>query len=229
MTHTSETGAINRLHFSDAGFRRWFFNPCAAEMKISGIEHRQITTLHTTTSQHMIMSTIIIVQSQVVVYCHMHRIQQLSNWHTRRILSEICMTRTRYRCQNNWVDLSRQFLERVSLALCDNIVLWTRSSGGVLHIKIVCHNGSYILGQFSQPFDSVPQMVLFFSQAKLPIRGTEEICLVYPVICSKQWYVLSAVLYTLRYRDHRPMWLCVSCVWCIGALTSSDSVAPQRL
>ena len=66
--------------------------------------------------------------------------------------------------------------------------VWLRSSGGVLHIKIVCHNGSYILGQFSQPFDSVPTMVQFFSQGKLPIRGTEQICLVYPVLCSKQWY-----------------------------------------
>ena len=69
-----------------------------------------------------------------------------------------------------------------------------RSSGGVLHMKIVRHNSSYILGQFSQPFDSVPEMVQFFSQGKLPIRGTDEICLVHPVICSKQWCVFRLVL-----------------------------------
>jgi hypothetical protein len=40
----------------------------------------------------------------------------------------------------------------------------------------------YILGQFSKPFKSVPKMVQHFTINRLPIRGAEHMCLLYPVI-----------------------------------------------
>jgi hypothetical protein len=57
-----------------------------------------------------------------------------------------------------------------------------RSLNGFLHLKIVGQDGSYILGQFSQPFESIPRMVEFFCQAKLPLRGNEQISLIYPLV-----------------------------------------------
>jgi len=56
-----------------------------------------------------------------------------------------------------------------------------RSSSGFLHIKIVGQDGNYILGQFSQPFESIPRMVEFFCHAKLPLRGNEQISLMHPL------------------------------------------------
>lgn len=41
---------------------------------------------------------------------------------------------------------------------------------------------AYILGQFSKPFESIPEMVRHFSVNRLPIRGAEHMCLLHPVI-----------------------------------------------
>jgi hypothetical protein len=73
------------------------------------------------------------------------------------------------------------FLVRQSQSNKQDYCLSLKSAGGFLHIKIVCHDGRYILGQFSQPFDCVPHMVEFFCQAKLPIRGYDKICLIFPL------------------------------------------------
>lgn len=39
----------------------------------------------------------------------------------------------------------------------------------------------YILGQFSQPFSSIPLMIHNYTVNKLPIKGAEHTCLLYPV------------------------------------------------
>ena len=39
----------------------------------------------------------------------------------------------------------------------------------------------YILGQFSKPFKSVPEMVYHYSLNRLPIRGAEHMCLLRPI------------------------------------------------
>jgi SH2 domain-containing adapter protein B/D/E/F len=39
----------------------------------------------------------------------------------------------------------------------------------------------YILGQFSQPFDSIPQMIHHYTINKLPIKGAEHMSLLHPV------------------------------------------------
>lgn len=40
----------------------------------------------------------------------------------------------------------------------------------------------YILGQFSKPFQSIPEMIRHFCINRLPIRGAEHMCLLQPVI-----------------------------------------------
>lgn len=42
--------------------------------------------------------------------------------------------------------------------------------------------GCFILGQFSKPFTSIPEMIKHFSMNRLPIRGAEHMCLLQPVI-----------------------------------------------
>jgi len=63
-----------------------------------------------------------------------------------------------------------------------------RSPRGFMHMKIVscddggsCGGGHYILGQFSQPFDSIPQMIHHYTINKLPIKGAEHMSLLHPV------------------------------------------------
>lgn len=61
---------------------------------------------------------------------------------------------------------------------------WTpRSARGFMHMKIV-HNedGKFILGQFSKPFESIPEMINHYALNKLPIKGAEHMSLLYPVI-----------------------------------------------
>jgi len=51
-----------------------------------------------------------------------------------------------------------------------------------MHMKIVAnHDGRFILGQFSQPFCSIAQMLHYYTMNKLPIKGAEHISLTVPV------------------------------------------------
>ena len=57
-----------------------------------------------------------------------------------------------------------------------------RSVAGFMHMKIVANSeGRFILGQFSQPFYSIAQMVHYYTVNKLPIKGAEHISLSTPV------------------------------------------------
>lgn len=49
-------------------------------------------------------------------------------------------------------------------------------------MKIVYSEGKYILGQFSKPFNSIPDMIHHYSRNKLPIKGAEHMSLLHPVI-----------------------------------------------
>jgi len=47
-----------------------------------------------------------------------------------------------------------------------------------MHMKIVVNDdGRFILGQFSQPFYSIAQMLHYYTVNKLPIKGAEHISL----------------------------------------------------
>jgi len=50
-----------------------------------------------------------------------------------------------------------------------------------MRIQLEPESKKYILGQFSKPFDSIPDMVRHYSVNRLPIRGAEHMCLHKPV------------------------------------------------
>jgi len=55
-----------------------------------------------------------------------------------------------------------------------------------MHMKIateVSDGGTvrYILGQFSQPFSSIAQMIHHYTVSKLPVKGAEHMCLLHAV------------------------------------------------
>lgn len=64
-----------------------------------------------------------------------------------------------------------------------------RSSHGFMHMRIQRDSTSekFILGQFSKPFPSVPEMVNHYSMNRLPIRGAEHMCLLRPVCEQLLW------------------------------------------
>uniref|UniRef100_A0A1B0DFC1 Uncharacterized protein n=1 Tax=Phlebotomus papatasi TaxID=29031 RepID=A0A1B0DFC1_PHLPP len=50
-----------------------------------------------------------------------------------------------------------------------------------MHMRIQKNDGGqYILGQFSRPFDSIPEMIRHFCLNRLPIRGAEHMVLLEP-------------------------------------------------
>lgn len=52
-----------------------------------------------------------------------------------------------------------------------------------MHMRIQRNEtGLYILGQFSRPFESIPEMIRHFCLNRLPVRGAEHMCLLDPVI-----------------------------------------------
>lgn len=59
-----------------------------------------------------------------------------------------------------------------------------RSARGFMHMRIQRSggDGTFILGQFSKPFHSIPEMIRHFSLNRLPVRGAEHMCLLQPVI-----------------------------------------------
>jgi hypothetical protein len=72
--------------------------------------------------------------------------------------------------------------EQVLTDACFFVLCARRSVSGFMHMKIVANqDGRYILGQFSQPFFSIAQMVHYYTVNKLPIKGAEHISLSYPV------------------------------------------------
>ncbi|KAM7410008.1 hypothetical protein PAMA_001466 [Pampus argenteus] len=58
-----------------------------------------------------------------------------------------------------------------------------RSCQGFMHMKFTQYkDGKYVLGQNSPPFDSIPEVIHFYTTHKLPIRGAEHLSLLFPVL-----------------------------------------------
>uniref|UniRef100_H0XZD2 SH2 domain containing adaptor protein B n=1 Tax=Otolemur garnettii TaxID=30611 RepID=H0XZD2_OTOGA len=55
------------------------------------------------------------------------------------------------------------------------------SNQGFMHMKLAKTKEKYILGQNSPPFDSVPEVIHYYTTRKLPIKGAEHLSLLYPV------------------------------------------------
>ncbi|XP_038163122.1 SH2 domain-containing adapter protein F-like isoform X2 [Cyprinodon tularosa] len=74
------------------------------------------------------------------------------------------------------------YLVRNSETSKNDYSLSLKSSQGFMHMKLSrTKENKYILGQNSSPFDSVPEIIYFYSSRKLPIKGAEHMSLLYPV------------------------------------------------
>ncbi|XP_007569029.1 SH2 domain-containing adapter protein F isoform X3 [Poecilia formosa] len=74
------------------------------------------------------------------------------------------------------------YLVRNSETSKNDYSLSLKSSQGFMHMKLSrTKENKYILGQNSGPFDSVPEIIHFYSSCKLPIKGAEHMSLLYPV------------------------------------------------
>ncbi|XP_075713984.1 SH2 domain-containing adapter protein F isoform X1 [Rhinoderma darwinii] len=57
-----------------------------------------------------------------------------------------------------------------------------KSSQGFMHMKLSrTKENQYVLGQNSPPFDSVPEIIHYYTSRKLPIKSAEHMSLLYPV------------------------------------------------
>ncbi|XP_017782851.1 PREDICTED: uncharacterized protein LOC108567100 [Nicrophorus vespilloides] len=78
------------------------------------------------------------------------------------------------------------FLVRNSESTKQDYSLSLKSARGFMHMRIqrddTDGSNAFILGQFSKPFGSIPEMIRHFSLNGLPIRGAEHMCLIQPVI-----------------------------------------------
>ncbi|XP_046413804.1 uncharacterized protein LOC124176482 [Neodiprion fabricii] len=76
------------------------------------------------------------------------------------------------------------YLVRNSESTKQDYSLSLKSARGFMHMRIQRNEelNAYILGQFSKPFETIPEMVRHFSVNRLPIRGAEHMCLLHPVI-----------------------------------------------
>ncbi|KAM4744126.1 SH2 domain-containing adapter protein F isoform 4-T4 [Anableps anableps] len=74
------------------------------------------------------------------------------------------------------------YLVRNSETSKNDYSLSLKSSQGFMHMKLSrTKENKYILGQNSGPFDSVPEIIHFYSSRKLPIKGAEHMSLLYPI------------------------------------------------
>ncbi|XP_064168237.1 SH2 domain-containing adapter protein F-like isoform X3 [Anguilla rostrata] len=74
------------------------------------------------------------------------------------------------------------YLVRNSETSKNDFSLSLKSSQGFMHMKLSrTKDNKYVLGQNGCPFDSVPEIIHFYSSRKLPIKGAEHMSLLYPV------------------------------------------------
>ncbi|KAM5258421.1 SH2 domain-containing adapter protein B isoform 1-T1 [Hipposideros larvatus] len=73
------------------------------------------------------------------------------------------------------------YLVRNSQTSKHDYSLSLKSNQGFMHMKLAKTKEKYILGQNSPPFDSVPEVIHYYTTRKLPIKGAEHLSLLYPV------------------------------------------------
>uniref|UniRef100_H3AUM0 Src homology 2 domain containing F n=1 Tax=Latimeria chalumnae TaxID=7897 RepID=H3AUM0_LATCH len=74
------------------------------------------------------------------------------------------------------------YLVRNSETSKNDYSLSLKSNQGFMHMKLSrTKESKYILGQNSPPFDSVPEIIHYYTSKKLPIKGAEHMSLLYPV------------------------------------------------
>ncbi|XP_032089012.1 SH2 domain-containing adapter protein F [Thamnophis elegans] len=74
------------------------------------------------------------------------------------------------------------YLVRNSESSHDAFSLSLKSSQGFLHMKLLqTEDNKFVLGQYSPPFNNVPEVIHHYASHKLPIQGAEHMSLLYPV------------------------------------------------
>ncbi|KAI5158191.1 Sh2 Domain-Containing Adapter Protein B [Manis pentadactyla] len=73
------------------------------------------------------------------------------------------------------------YLVRNSQTSKHDYSLSLKSNQGFMHMKLAKTKEKYVLGQNSPPFDSVPEVIHYYTTRKLPIKGAEHLSLLYPV------------------------------------------------
>ena len=61
------------------------------------------------------------------------------------------------------------------------VLSFRNTVAGFMHLKIGFKNGMYIIGQFSKPFNTVPEAIEFYTRNKLTLKGADHKQLKYPV------------------------------------------------
>uniref|UniRef100_A0A8C1QM92 Src homology 2 domain containing transforming protein D, a n=2 Tax=Cyprinus carpio TaxID=7962 RepID=A0A8C1QM92_CYPCA len=75
------------------------------------------------------------------------------------------------------------YLVRKSQTSRNDYSLSLRSCHGFMHMKFAqSRDGKFILGENSPPFDSIPEVIHYYTTNKLPIRGAEHLSLLFPVL-----------------------------------------------
>ncbi|KAL6467986.1 hypothetical protein MHYP_G00236630 [Metynnis hypsauchen] len=75
------------------------------------------------------------------------------------------------------------YLVRNSQTSRNDYSLSLRSCHGFMHMKFsLSRDGKYILGENSPPFDTIPEVIYYYTTHKLPIRGAEHLSLLFPVV-----------------------------------------------
>ncbi|MBN3303167.1 SHD protein, partial [Amia calva] len=75
------------------------------------------------------------------------------------------------------------YLVRNSETSHSDYSLSLRSCQGFMHMKFtLSKEGKYVLGQNSPPFDTIPEVIHFYTTHKLPIKGAEHLSLLFPVL-----------------------------------------------
>ncbi|XP_053148469.1 SH2 domain-containing adapter protein D isoform X2 [Hemicordylus capensis] len=74
------------------------------------------------------------------------------------------------------------YLVRNSETSRNDYSLSLRSSQGFMHMKFTrTKENKFVLGQNSAPFDSVPEVIHYYTAQELPVKGAEHLSLLYPV------------------------------------------------
>lgn len=73
------------------------------------------------------------------------------------------------------------YLVRNSQTSKHDYSLSLKSNQGFMHMKLAKTKEKYVLGQNSPPFDTVPEVIHYYTTRKLPIKGAEHLSLLYPV------------------------------------------------
>ncbi|XP_042336279.1 SH2 domain-containing adapter protein D isoform X2 [Sceloporus undulatus] len=74
------------------------------------------------------------------------------------------------------------YLVRNSETSRNDFSLSLRSCQGFMHMKFTrTKENKYVLGQNSAPFDSIPEVIHYYTSQELPVKGVEHFSLLYPV------------------------------------------------